>query len=586
MRTVKDIWQKFEKVEELGQGAFGSVWLVKNKDDGKSYALKFIPIWRTTFTEDIIKLFEEIMQECKLDFQIYDVFQIVDEEDEEDVVVVQMTAINGKTIERISGSIVGFGGPNFSETNISPKQLFSIIETLVRQIDCMHAKGVVHRDIKPDNIVVHDMDKSVLVDFDLACFSGKTDLKILSCDTMTSGFYVYYSPEIRFFDSVQTKKSDIWAMGATLWYLLFGEHFFIPARYPDPFKSVLEEKINSRCFINDSFGNFVKSILIFDPEKRPTTAQLLKDLSKMNDILFTVPKVGKYRKGISTDKVDEFVKKSQTYLESNEFDYSDVTYIMSGRYGLSDSLTFLHFWPLEIQIWKLFFYMISKKQEDWTEGEVHDFSRLIPRRPDDEKLSLSTKNAFTSLLYLYIKLVPDYLSEEDIQMIYERIILALFRQNLSKIYKPPDDLLESIIQWRGKSGKRIQLDMDFAQFVSLPETAKKSDMQLDVKYLLRAHSALCLKKAAKLTKSERKKLIGIEKMAPDKKKKCSILAAHLFCKDIEKNFSAQELKKLVKTMWSELSDVEFPKKTKKSKEKEFYCKLLNDMYYYVQSRYT
>ena len=84
---------------------------------------------------------------------------------------------------------------------------------------------IVHKDIKPANILISENDELKLADFgisELVSESGTTSQK--------AGTYYFLPPEVFSQDKVDAKGIDIWSMGITLYYLLFGEP---PFRNPD-----------------------------------------------------------------------------------------------------------------------------------------------------------------------------------------------------------------------------------------------------------------------------------------------------------------------------------------------------------------
>ncbi|BBZ44287.1 serine/threonine protein kinase PknE [Mycobacterium parmense] len=101
---------------------------------------------------------------------------------------------------------------------LSPPRAVAIVRQIGSALDAAHAAGVLHRDVKPENILVSADDFAYLVDFGIA--SASSDEKLTQFGT-TLGTVKYMAPE-RFSDSDVTHRADIYALSCVLYECLTG----------------------------------------------------------------------------------------------------------------------------------------------------------------------------------------------------------------------------------------------------------------------------------------------------------------------------------------------------------------------------
>src|SRR5246127_28061 len=121
---------------------------------------------------------------------------------------VDMRLIDGK-------DLAGMGSPSGP---LSPPRAVAIVRQIGSALDAAHAAGVMHRDVKPENILISADDFAYLVDFGIA--SATSDEKLTQFGT-TVGTVKYMAPE-RFGDAEITHRADVYALACVLYECLAG----------------------------------------------------------------------------------------------------------------------------------------------------------------------------------------------------------------------------------------------------------------------------------------------------------------------------------------------------------------------------
>jgi serine/threonine protein kinase len=106
----------------------------------------------------------------------------------------------------------------------SGKERLYFIDMLKALHYCHVVAKVVHRDIKPDNIMLNHNNEAVLIDFGVSEIVDNQEDLMLDSEI---GSYLFYAPEMfnmRGGGKVHGEKTDLWALGVTFYYLLTGEY--------------------------------------------------------------------------------------------------------------------------------------------------------------------------------------------------------------------------------------------------------------------------------------------------------------------------------------------------------------------------
>ena len=157
----------------------------------------------------------------------------------------------------------------------NPDRLHALCEALAQVCDGLsfiHARGLLHRDVKPGNILVRQDRRTTLVDFGLA--KRMTDPEITDHGHVV-GTYRYMSPEQARGETLD-RRSDLYALGATLYELLAGRPAFPHRNQLELLEAIIHQEPPDPSRINPgapaALGSLAERLLQKRPEDRPQNA--------------------------------------------------------------------------------------------------------------------------------------------------------------------------------------------------------------------------------------------------------------------------------------------------------------------------
>ena len=138
---------------------------------------------------------------------------------------------------------------------------------LILGIEYLHAQGVVHRDIKPDNLLLTDDDVLKISDF------GVSEMFAKDSDLMTAksaGSPAFLPPElcVSRHGSISGKAADIWSMGVTLYCLYFGKVPFEKVGVLDLYEAIRNDGLDLEGCEEEDFADLIHKLLDKDPTQR------------------------------------------------------------------------------------------------------------------------------------------------------------------------------------------------------------------------------------------------------------------------------------------------------------------------------
>jgi tetratricopeptide (TPR) repeat protein len=200
------ISERYEILELLGEGGMGTVYKARDREVDRVVALKVI---RPDLAHQA-KVLERFKQELVLARQIThkNVIRIFDLGSFGPLRYITMEFVEGQDLSHI-----------LRDRKLTVEETIQIIRQVVRALEAAHAEAVVHRDLKPQNIMVNDHGKVSVMDFGLA-FS--TEMTSLTQTGVLIGTPAYMSPEQAQGQTVDG-RSDLYALGIIFYEMLTGE---------------------------------------------------------------------------------------------------------------------------------------------------------------------------------------------------------------------------------------------------------------------------------------------------------------------------------------------------------------------------
>ena len=144
---------------------------------------------------------------------------------------------------------------------------------MILGIEYLHAQGIVHRDIKPDNCLLTNDDVLKIVDFGVSeIFEKDSDMYTAK----SAGSPAFLPPELCVVKhgDVSGKAADIWSMGVTLYCLRYGRLPFEKESIFELYKAIREQPVVCEGEADEDFRDLMLQILEKDPDKRITMESL------------------------------------------------------------------------------------------------------------------------------------------------------------------------------------------------------------------------------------------------------------------------------------------------------------------------
>jgi hypothetical protein len=263
---------RFEVRERIGRGGMGVVYRAHDRILNRSVALKFLPPAMSTDTAAKERFIHEAKAASGLDHpNIAAIHEIG--ETEEGQLYIAMGYYAGKSLKT-----------QLEDGPLSPSEVLDLALQLVPGIAQAHARGVIHRDIKPGNIQICAEGPAKLLDFGLAKLSYESGYTQLG---QVLGTIAYMSPEQARGEEID-HRTDLWSIGVVLYEALTGSLPFQGNNAQSAIRAILEDTPEPPSTktkgIPAPLERIIGRCLMKRPEDRYQNAEeLLEDLKRVRE---------------------------------------------------------------------------------------------------------------------------------------------------------------------------------------------------------------------------------------------------------------------------------------------------------------
>ena len=208
--TGRVIAGRYRLQAPIGRGAMGVVWRARDQLLDRDVAIKEVQIADTLTDAERATAFQRTLREAKTAARLNHpaVVTVYDVAEDGGRPWIVMQLVDAQSLDQVLGD----SGP------LSPRRAAEMARQLLSALSVAHAAGVMHRDVKPSNVLIGSDDRAVLTDFGIATFA---DDPKLTQTGMVMGSPGFTAPErIRGEDA--SPASDLWSLGATVYAAVEG----------------------------------------------------------------------------------------------------------------------------------------------------------------------------------------------------------------------------------------------------------------------------------------------------------------------------------------------------------------------------
>lgn len=258
-RVVKD---RYKLIDERGRGSFATVYIARDMEDNRIYAVKVMHIELTNDGE----LLARFQREARILSQLSDthIVRIVDYGSDSMTNFIVMDYIDGQSLKYYM----------LKQGPMDATRAIGYTRQIAEGLDVAYKHGVVHRDIKPQNILLNTHDIVKITDFGLA---RSRETITLTQSNVFMGTAYYISPEQAESGRSADTRSDLYSVAAVLFEMLVGRPPYEGETAVDIVLKHMHERVPSICRVRHDLpveaDLFMQKAMAKSPADRFTTPQ-------------------------------------------------------------------------------------------------------------------------------------------------------------------------------------------------------------------------------------------------------------------------------------------------------------------------
>jgi eukaryotic-like serine/threonine-protein kinase len=257
MRAGSLLADRYRLDSPIGRGAMGVVWRGRDELLERDVAVKEVRVPAMVTPDDAGIIYQRTLREAKTAARlnhpgvatVYDVF----EQDGSPWIVMEL--VRARALDQVITE----------DGSLRPLAAARVGESLLSALTCAHAAGVLHRDVKPSNVLLGQDGRGVLTDFGIATFEGDPGLTQVGMVVGTPGFT---APE-RLRGQPATPAADLWSLGATRYAAVEGRGPFERAGGPAAIMAGVVNEDAPRAPSAGPLTPVIEALLSPDPAARP-----------------------------------------------------------------------------------------------------------------------------------------------------------------------------------------------------------------------------------------------------------------------------------------------------------------------------